>query len=125
MAIGIATANRGDDRRPLAWVIPTGGYRFLGYVVAFLLHFSLASHVGAGAHAAALDRDPLARAPLRTIRGTPRRPSRRCGGCSACCATASTWRRSGRTSATCCRCCACATACRRSLWWVPRTPARG
>ena len=30
----------------LAWVIPTDGYLFLGYVVAFLLYFSLATHVG-------------------------------------------------------------------------------
>ena len=30
----------------LAWVIPTDGYLFLGYVVAFLLYYSLAAHVG-------------------------------------------------------------------------------
>ena len=30
----------------LAWVIPTDGYLFLGYVIAFLLYYSLAAHVG-------------------------------------------------------------------------------
>ncbi len=30
----------------LAWLIPTDGYLFLGYVVAFLLYYSLAAHVG-------------------------------------------------------------------------------
>lgn len=30
----------------LAWVIPTDGYLFLGYVVAFLLYYSLAAYVG-------------------------------------------------------------------------------
>jgi signal transduction histidine kinase len=30
----------------LAWVIPTDGYLFVGYVVAFLLYYSLAAHVG-------------------------------------------------------------------------------
>jgi len=30
----------------LAWVIPTDGYLFVGYVVAFVLYYSLAAHVG-------------------------------------------------------------------------------
>ena len=30
----------------LAWLIPTDGYLFLGYVVAFLLYYSLAAYVG-------------------------------------------------------------------------------
>jgi signal transduction histidine kinase len=30
----------------LAWVIPTDGYLFVGYVVAFLLYYSLAAYIG-------------------------------------------------------------------------------